>query len=356
VARFTEASLIKDLEARGIGRPSTYATIMDTIVRREYVFKQGTALVPTFIAFAVVALMEKHFSHLVDYTFTAEMEQDLDKIAEGEKKSVPYLNDFYFGSKGHAGLSKLISQDIDAKEVCTIEVEPGGKKVDYQVRIGRFGPYIEKGDKKAPLPDDTVPAELTPEKAEEILANSAPEADAIGQDKASGLPIVKKVGRFGPYLQMGEKGDKGFKMKSIPKFLNPDAVTMEQCEEILSWPKSLGKLKTGEEVMFDVGPYGPYLKVNGVNKAIPEGVNVMELTIDDAQKILSAAPAAKGKHGGPGNGNNAVRDFGNGIVAKIGRYGAYVTDGKINAAIPRGQRPESLTPEAAKELIDKKKI
>ncbi len=355
VARFTEASLIKDLEARGIGRPSTYATIMDTIVRREYVFKQGAALVPTFIAFAVVALMEKHFSHLVDYTFTAEMEQDLDKIAEGEKKSVPYLHDFYFGSKGHAGLSKLISQDIDAKEVCTIEVAPGGKKVDYQVRIGRFGPYLEKGDKKAPLPDETVPAELTPEKAEEILSTSAPEADAIGTDKESGLAIVKKVGRFGPYLQRGEKGNKDFKMKSIPKFLNADAVTMAQCEEILSWPKSLGKLKTGEEVIFDVGPYGPYFKVNGANKAIPEGENVMGLTVTDAQRILSAAPSAKAKHGAAGGANNAVRDFGNGVVAKIGRYGAYVTDGKINAAIPRGQRPESLTPEAAKELIDKKK-
>ncbi len=357
VARFTEASLIKDLEARGIGRPSTYAAIMDTIVRREYVFKQGSALVPTFIAFAVVDMMEKYFSHLVDYTFTAEMETDLDKIAEGEKKSVPYLHDFYFGSKGHAGLTKLISQEIDAREVCTIEIAPGGKKVDFQVRIGRFGPYLERGTERAPLPDDTVPAELTEEKAKEILANSTPEVDEVGKDKETGLEIVKKVGRFGPYLQIGEKGDKAFKMKSVPKFLDAEKLTMDQAREILSWPKSLGKMKNGDEVMFDVGPYGPYLKVNGKNRAVPNGVDVMGITLADAQKILATAPdKTNGKsHPGQAGKPNAVKDFGNGVVARIGRYGAYVTDGKTNAAIPRGQNVESLTSEAALELINKKK-
>jgi DNA topoisomerase-1 len=357
VARYTEASLIKELEARGIGRPSTYAAIMDTIVRREYVFKQSTALVPTFIAFAVVNMLEKYFAHLVDYTFTAEMEEDLDKIAGGEKEYVPYLHDFYFGSKGHAGLTKLITQEIDAREVCTIEVAPGGKKVDFQVRIGRFGPYLEKGTEKAPLPDDIVPSELNEEKAEELLKNSTPEVDAVGKDKDSGLAIVKKVGRFGPYLQIGEKDDKGFKMKSIPKFLPADQITMEQAKEILSWPKSLGKLKSGEEVLFDVGPYGPYLKVNGSNKAIPDGIDVMKITLEDAEKIISSKTAAKGKFAGAGakSGANVLKDFGNGVVAKFGRYGAYVSDGKINAAIPRGQKAEDLSPEAALDLINKKK-
>jgi len=356
VARYTEASLIKELEARGIGRPSTYATIMDTIVRREYVFKQGSALIPTFIAFAVVALLEKYFSHLVDYQFTAEMEEDLDKIAGGEKKSVPYLDAFYNGSKGHAGLVKLINQEIDPKEVCTIKIKPGGQAVDFQIRIGRFGPYLEKGEKKAPLPEDTVPAELTEEKAMAILSTSSPEADKVGKDKNTGLNIVRKVGRFGPYLQLGEKGDKGFKMKSIPKFIEAKQITVEQATEILSWPKSLGKMKSGEEIIFDVGPYGPYFKVNGVNKAIPGNVDIMKLNLNEAQRILHAAKTAKGKPGNGAQASNVLRDFGNGVYAKIGRYGAYVTDGTTNAAIPRGLKADNLTAETALDLINKRKL
>ncbi len=354
MARYTEASLIKELEARGIGRPSTYATIMDTIVRREYVFKQGSALVPSFVAFAVVALMEKHFSHLVDYTFTAEMEEDLDKIADGEKESIPYLKDFYFGSKGHEGLVKLIGQEIDAREICTVQIAPGGKKVDFHIRIGRFGPYIEKGDKKAPIPDDTAPADLTAEKAEELLNSSAPAGESIGKDKENGLEIFKKVGRYGPYLQIGEKDDKAFKMKSIPKTISPDEVTIEQAKEILSWPKNLGKLKSGEEVIFDVGPYGPYLKVAGKNRPLPDGFDIMKLTIKDAEKAV-AMPIAAGKNGlKKGPGASVLKDYGNGIVAKIGRYGAYVSDGKINAAIPRGKNAEQLSAEEALELIKHK--
>ena len=358
VARYTEASLIKELEARGIGRPSTYATIMDTIVRREYVFKQGSALVPTFVAFAVVFLMEKYFSHLVDYQFTAEMEEDLDKIADGKKKAVPYLKDFYFGASEHKGLTDLINQDIDAKEVCTVEIAPGGKKTHYQIRIGKFGPYLEKGSKKAPIPEDTVPAELTDEKAEEILEKGGQDqaGHLIGKDKEYKLPIVKKAGRFGPYLQRGEKGDKGFKMKSIPRFLSPDQLTMEQAEEILSWPKSLGQFKDGSDVIFDVGPYGPYLKVSGKNKAIPNGINVMNLTLTDAERIWNASGASsKGGKKAAGQNNNALKDFKNGVVAKSGRYGVYVTDGKINAAIPKGRTIDDLTAEDALELINKKK-
>ncbi len=357
VARFTEASLIKDLETRGIGRPSTYATIMDTIVRRDYVFKHGSALVPSFVAFAVVNLMEKYFAHLVDYTFTAEMEEDLDKIADGKKKPVPYLKDFYFGTKGHEGLTKLITQEIDAREVCTLEIKPGGKKTDFHIRIGRFGPYIEKGDKKAPIPDDTIPAELTQEKADELLENTAsPAGELVGKDDELKLEIFRKVGRFGPYLQRGEKDDKGFKMKSIPKFITPEKITIDQAKEILSWPKSLGKFKAGEEVKFDVGPYGPYLKVNGKNKAVPDGTDVMELTAAKAEKIWNAVATGKSKNG-KGKGaaaSNVLKDFENGVVAKIGRYGAYVSNGKINAAVPKGKNAEDLTADEALELIKKK--
>lgn len=357
VARFTEASLIKELEARGIGRPSTYATIMDTIVRREYVFKQGTALVPSFVAFAVVALLEKHFTHLVDYTFTAEMEEDLDKIAGGKEKYVPYLNAFYYGNKEHEGLTKLLTQEIDAKTICTVPLAPGGKILDINVRIGRFGPYLERGDKKAPLPEDTAPADLTAEKAEEILSTPVSAGEEMGKDKTSGLQIFKKVGRYGPYLQLGEKDDKGFKMKSIPKTIKPEELTEEQARIILSWPKNLGTLKSGEEVVFDVGPYGPYLKVGGKNRSLPDGFDIMNLTLEDAEKAVAMPIVNSRKAGGDGAkpaGASILKDYGNGITAKVGRYGAYVSDGKVNASIPRGKNAETITAEEAMELIKSK--
>ena len=351
IARYTEASLIKDLEARGIGRPSTYATIMDTIVRRDYVFKQGTALVPTFVAFAVVNLMEKHFTHLVDYTFTAEMEEDLDKIANGDKESIPYLHDFYDGTKGHEGLSKLIVQEIEARSICTIPLGNGESGIN--IRIGRFGPYLEKGEKKAPIPEETAPADLTVEKAEELLNSAKPAGDEIGVDKVTGLKIWKKVGRFGPYLQLGEKGETGFKMKSIPKLINPDEITMEQANELLAWPKALGKLENGSEVLFDIGPYGPYLKADGKNKSVPATYDILKLTLKDADEIWKA-PAVKGAGGGFGGARTVtppLKDFGNGMLVKTGRYGAYVTDGKTNASIPKGQSIEELTSEQALDLI-----
>lgn len=355
IARFTEASLIKELENKGIGRPSTYASIMDTIIRREYVFKQGSALVPTFTAFAVVKLMEKHFTHLIDYTFTAEMEEDLDKIAEGEKNSTPYLDKFYFGDKTQEGLSKLITQDIDAREVCTIEMAPQGKKLNAQIRIGRFGPYLESGDEKSPLPDNIAPADLTEEMVVELLKAKLSSGEKLGVDKITNYEIFKKVGRYGPYLQIGEKGDKGFKMKSIPKMINPDEITLKQAQEIISWPKNLGKTKDGEEIIFDYGPYGPYLKINGRNKAIPAGYDIMNFTLKDAEKAIQESPQIKGKGGNENKMSGALKDFGNGIVAKSGRYGNYLTDGKLNVSIPKDKSLDTLTAEEAKNLIDSKK-
>ncbi len=354
IARYTEASLIKELEARGIGRPSTYATIMDTIVRRDYVFKQGTALVPTFVAYAVVSLMEKHFTHLVDYTFTAEMEDDLDKIAGGELKSLPYLTDFYFGSKGHAGLTALIGQEIDARSICTIPLVEG-QESGMNIRIGRFGPYIEQGEKKSPLPEETAPADLTIERAQEILDTAKPAGEEMGANDTSGLKITKKVGRFGPYLQLGEKGDEGFKMKSIPKFMSVDELTMEQANEILSWPKVIGKLASGSEVLFDVGPYGPYIKAEGKNRSVPEGYDIINLSIADAEKILASEPVkGKGRFSNARTATPPLKDFGNGVMAKTGRYGAYVTDGKTNASIPKSMSPDTMTAEQAMELIKNK--
>ncbi len=360
IGRYTEAALIKELESRGIGRPSTYAAIMDTIVRREYVFKQSNTLIPTFVAFAVVGLMEKFFKHLVDYEFTAEMEQDLDEIASGNKSPTPYLKAFYYGGAEHAGLQSLINQEIDAREVCTFEL---GKLQDGKiatVRIGKFGPFLEVDGKRASLADETIPADLNGEKIEELLKNAessgaAGAGEKIGEDSISGLPIFKKVGRFGPYLQLGEKGEKNFKMKSIPKFVNAENLDLATAQKIIELPKSLGKTKDGSEVILDIGPYGPYLKHGGKNKAIPNGFDVLNLTLEDAEKVLSAAATggARGK-AGAAPGANILKDFGEGMVLKIGRYGPYITDGKKNAALPKGVNQHDLTAEKAKEILANK--
>jgi DNA topoisomerase-1 len=359
IARFTEASLIKELENRGIGRPSTYAAIMDTIVRRDYVFKQGPALVPTFVAFAVVALMEKYFEHLVDYEFTAEMEEDLDAIAGGKKESEPYLHDFYFGGKKVTGLTKLITQEIDAREACTLKIAAGGDDV-VEVRIGRFGPFLEEGEKRAALPDDMPPADLTPAAAKELLEKQAQVQAGIemGEDPESKLKIMKKVGRYGPYLQLGEKGDKGFKMKSIPKTVELEKLKLKTALEILSWPKSIGKMKDGAEIFFDYGPYGPYLKSGGKNKSLHAEYDPFKLTLKQAEESWNKEPekGAKGAGArGKGAGAAALKDFGDGMLLKNGRYGMYVTDGKVNASVPKGTDPEKMTKEEAKDLLDKKR-
>ncbi|MBD3270011.1 type I DNA topoisomerase [Candidatus Peregrinibacteria bacterium] len=343
IGRYTEASLIKELEAKGIGRPSTYAAIMDTIQRREYVFKKNQTLVPTFVAYAVVDLMNKYFTHLVDYEFTAEMEEDLDEIAGGSKKSVPYLKEFYFGTKKHDGLTKLVVQPIDAKEICTI---PLNKNIN--IRIGKFGPYLEVGDgeKRAALPDETAPADLDEKKALEIIELENTESE-IAKDKSTGQPIFKKVGRYGPYLQRGEKGEDGFKMKSIPKFIDPDEISKEQAQKILSLPFDLG-----ESIMLDIGPYGPYLKSEGKNYSVPDEYDALNLNLKEAKKIIAEGPK---KGGAKRQASAPLKEFKNGLVLKTGRYGPYVSDGKINASLPKNLSPESITENQAKELIEKKK-
>ncbi len=350
IPRFTEASLIKDLEARGIGRPSTYATIMDTIQRREYVYKNGNTLIPTFVAFAVVDLMTEFFTHLVDYEFTAEMEEDLDEISHGSKKSKPYLKQFYFGDKKHQGLQDLIAQDIDARKICTI---PISKKVT--LRIGKFGPFLEQGEKRAPLPDGIAPADLDEATALDLLENNKSSGDNVGKHPDTKLEIVKKVGRYGPYLQMGEKGDADFKMKSIPKFVSPEELTLEQAVKILSLPVSLGKSKEYAEIKMDIGPYGPYLKSGKGNTPISNGYDVLNLTLKQAEQIIATKPDKNAKGKGAASAN-AVKDFGGGLVIKVGRYGPYVTNGKVNAALPKGANIDKLTSEEAAQIIAKKKM
>ncbi|HEV2590672.1 MAG TPA: type I DNA topoisomerase, partial [Gaiellaceae bacterium] len=256
-ARYTEASLVKALEERGIGRPSTYASIMGTILDRGYVRKQGQALVPEFLAFAVVNLLEQHFAQLVDYDFTARMEDDLDRIAEGEESRTDWLRRFYFGENGEEGLKRLVQDlgDIDARAINTVEI---GNGID--LRIGKYGPYLQKGDARQTLPPDIAPDELTVARAEEILAAGSQDRE-LGADPETGNTITVKTGRYGPYVtEVLPEGDESKpRTGSLFKTMSPETVTLDEAMKLLSLPRTLGE-SDGEEVVATNGRYGPYVK------------------------------------------------------------------------------------------------
>src|SRR5580700_7550234 len=259
-ARYTEATLVKEMEEREIGRPSTYASILGTILDRGYVFKKGTALVPSFLAFAVTALLEQHFGQLVDYEFTARMEEALDEIARGEAARVPWLRRFYFGADGEEGLKELVSDlsDIDARAVSSFPLAG----TDIVVRVGRYGPYLERDGQRANVPEGTAPDELTPEFAEELL--SRPTGDKIlGTDPETGRTIVAKAGRFGPYVteQLGDDAPASAKPRtaSLLKSMDLDSVTLDEALRLLTLPRTLGEID-GEPVTVQNGRYGPYVK------------------------------------------------------------------------------------------------
>lgn len=351
-ARFNEATLVKELESLGIGRPSTYASIIDTIIRRNYVFKSGKALVPTFMAFGVVRLMEQNFKFLVDYSFTAKMEEDLDAISRGESEFVAYLKDFYFGHSNYMGLTEITKLDIDPRESCTLPIGDGSQ---VNVRIGRYGPFLESGDKKVSIPDGTEPDSLTLESALELLETSEKmQAEgSLGDDPETKLPVFAKVGRFGPYVQLGEKSeeDKKFKpkMKSIPKGVDPESVDLELALKILSLPKVVAKTAEGEDVTADIGRFGPYLKSASKTASVD-----VDLVLNPVEaKVLEALAAGKAARGAS---KSVIREFeGSTIKVMTGRYGPYVNQGKINASLPKDLDPNTITLEQAQKLIDDKK-
>jgi len=378
VARYTEASLIKELEARGIGRPSTYASIMDTIVRREYVFKQGGALVPTFMAFAVVKLMEQYFTKLVDYDFTAEMEEHLDEIALGKMKPVPYLQQFYFGNAKHEGLTTLLQQDIDAREACTLVLGKDSNGHEIRLRIGKFGPFLESDEnKKASLPEGFAPDELNLERAMQILEDNSGGPVELGIHPEDGKKIFKGVGRFGPFVQLGEKAPpppkdeekpkvKGkkkevvekVKFKSIPAFLKIEDVDLGIALKLLSLPKSLGKNAEGEDIYVDIGRYGPYLKAGTKNRSIPETYQVLDLTLEQALEIFATEQAPSAGRGGFARKAPAtapLKVLNEKIKVLTGRYGPYITDGKVNVSVPKDIEVADLTLEQATDMLAKKK-
>ena len=348
-ARFTEASLVKALEERGIGRPSTYAAIMGTILDRGYVRKQGQALVPEFLAFAVVKLLESHFPQLVDYEFTARMEDDLDEIASGDEARTAWLQRFYFGEDGDAGLKELVEgrlAEIDAREINTVEL-PGS---DIVVRVGRYGPYLERGTDRQTLPPDIAPDELTPARAEEILAQGSQERE-LGVDPESGRTITVRAGRYGPYVAEVMEGDEKPRTASLFKTMSPETVTLDEALKLLTLPRSLGE-SDGEEVLAANGRYGPYVKRGKESRSLDSEEQLFSISLDEALAKL-AEPKQRGRRAAAPPLKELGDDptSGKPIVVKEGRFGPYVTDGETNASLRAADSIESISHERAVELL-----
>jgi len=357
-ARYTEASLVKELEDREIGRPSTYATIIGTILDRGYVFKKGTALVPSFLAFAVVTLLERHFGQLVDYEFTARMEDALDCISRGETERVPWLRRFYFGSDGDAeheqGLKALVSDigDIDARDVSSFPLADS----DIVVRVGRYGPYLERDGQRVNVPEDMAPDELTVERAEELF--SQPNGDVVlGTDPATGHVLVAKAGRFGPYVteQLPEDAPASAKPRtaSLLKSMTLDSVTLDDALRLLSLPRTLGELD-GETVTAQNGRYGPYVKKGSDSRSLESEDQLFTLTLAEAKEMF-AQPKTRGR--GARAAAPPLRELGDDpatgkpMVIKDGRFGPYVTDGETNASLRKGDDVVSISVQRAAELL-----
>ena len=407
-ARFTEASLVKALEEMEVGRPSTYASIIGTIQNRGYVWKKGSALVPSFTAFAVIGLLEQHFSDLVDYAFTARMENDLDAIANGDAESTPWLTRFYFGSggtpdpsglapaatpgptggAGTVGLRSMVIDrlgDIDAAEINTIPIGADSEGRIVVVRPGRYGPYVKRGDETASVPEDLAPDELTVERAGELLA--APRGDrVVGVDPVTGLQVVAKAGRFGPYVQLGDadalaalvqaappeldaKGKPKKAKKAVvekPKTaslfatMSVETVTLEDALQLLTLPRSVGvDPTTGDEIIASNGKFGPYLRKGADSRSIAAEEQLLSITLAEALEIY-AQPKTFGRRAAAPKaplatfGDDPVS--GKPIVLKEGRFGPYVTDGTTNASLRRGDDPQTITVERVVELMAERRV
>jgi DNA topoisomerase I len=352
-ARFTEATLVKALEDRGIGRPSTYASILSTIVDRGYVVKRGTALVPTFLAFAVIQLLEAHYEQLVDYGFTARLEDDLDRIAAGEEQRVDWLTRFYRGENGEPGLHTMVTEhldEIDARAVNSIELP----RSDIVVRVGRYGPYLERGESRASLPEDVVPDELTPERAEELLTKPD-ESRVLGEDPETGRPVAVRSGRYGPYVteELPEGAEEKPRTASLFGSMSPETLTLEEALRLLRLPRVVGAAPDGEEVLARNGRYGPYIEKGKETRSLESEEQIFTISLDEALALLAAPKQRRGRTAPRGPLRELGQDPSSGrpVVVRDGRFGPYVTDGDTNASLRAGDAVESLTLERAVELL-----
>ncbi len=355
--RFTEGSLIRELERLGIGRPSTWATIVDLVQSRAYASRRGTALVPTFTAMAVVDLLEKHFTRLTDYEFTAELEDQLDAIARGELGRLEYLKIFYFGN-GFKGLRTLIDDgeaEIDPRTVCTLQVGKREDGTSVEVRIGRYGPFLSDGTARCSVPEELSPDELDLSKATELLELAGKGPAALGVDPQSNLPVYLKQGRYGPFVQLGEgEGENGSKRASLLRGMAPESVDIEVALKLLSLPRELGAHPVnGHAVLAANGRYGPFVRCDQEVRSIPADISPLEISLEQALDLLSKQKPA-GRRPARAEllmavGKHPETDAELKVMA--GRYGPYVTDGEVNASLPKGDDPESVTVDQAVELL-----
>jgi DNA topoisomerase-1 len=355
--RYTEGSLIKELERLGIGRPSTWATIVRLVLSRSYAFKKGTALVPTFIAIGVVGLLERFFTDLLDYAFTARLEDELDAISRGEAERIGYLRKFYFGN-GHPGLKALIKAgetSIDPREVCGIPLGETETGETIEVRIGRYGPFLSNGEQRTGLPDMQPPDEMSVEAAVKLLEESAKEPETLGSDPETDQPVYLKNGRFGPYVQLGvaSEGNKP-KMASLLPNMQPEEVDLDLALRLLSMPRAVGNHPDDQkEVIATNGRFGPYVKWGEEIRSIPPEQSPLEITLDQAVELLKQP---KGRRRAAQA--TVLREMGKHpvseqpLVIKSGRFGPYVTDGELNASLRQGMQPETLTVDDAVELLE----
>jgi DNA topoisomerase-1 len=393
-ARYTEASLVKAMEELGVGRPSTYASVISTIQDRGYVWKKGTALVPSFTAFAVVGLLERYFGELVDYGFTASMEDDLDDIASGRAEALPWLTRFYFGedqvppkvsstngaagngaaakvsTNGHAvdgvqlggdtgrlGLKAAVAVhlgEIDAREINSIPLGVDALGREIVVRVGRYGPYVQRDEERASIPEDLSPDELTLERAGVML--EAPSGDReLGTDPKSGEPVYVKAGRFGPYVQAGELVDGAKKPRTASLFasMSPATLTLEQALQLLSIPRVIGTdPSSGEEITALNGRYGPYVKRGTDTRSLTSEEQLLTVSLEEALAVFAQPKTRRGRTpAGPLRELGADPETGLPMVVRDGRFGPYVTDGTTNASLRRGDEVEALTLERAAELL-----
>lgn len=376
-ARYTEASLVREMEEQGIGRPSTYAAILQTIVDRGYVWKKGSALVPTFLAFAVTRLLEQHLGDLVDLDFTARMESDLDEIAGGTREAEPWLRRFYYGREkdqagdGRRGLQSLVGEgvgDIDARAICSLRLGKDEEGRDVVVRVGRYGTYLQAGDdgQRVSIGDDVPPDEVTLEHALTLLQAASEQSGPLGNHPETGEPIYVKTGRYGDYVQLGDpspapKGRKRSaktakaakpKMASLWPSMDRGKLTLDEAVLVLSFPRELGAHpETGEPVTVQDGRFGPYVRSGKESRSLERHEQLATVTLEEALGILRQPKRRRGAS------TSVLKELGehpgNGLALSVkkGRFGPYVTDGQVNATVPKGRDPMEVGVEDAVELL-----